>query len=138
MKLFYCVQLLVNKLNKADTRERKYKKCIQNIGEKHLQKICFNLQSQRVYLNIQNDDQVICAINTLTLLSFILCRNFNSDYLSCDCRLRWVPGFFQSSSARLGDETLCAYPRSLRGKLLRGLKEGQLNCGEGRGEMTHE
>lgn len=54
--------------------------------------------------------------------------NFNSDYLSCDCRLRWVPGFFQSSSARLGDETLCAYPRSLKGKLLRGLKEGQLSC----------
>lgn len=63
-----------------------------------------------------------------------LCRNFNSDYLSCDCRLRWVPGFFQSSSARLGDETLCAYPRSLKGKLLRGLKEGQLSCGESGGE----
>ncbi|KAM7017645.1 adhesion G protein-coupled receptor A2 isoform 1-T1 [Tautogolabrus adspersus] len=54
--------------------------------------------------------------------------NFNSDYLSCDCGLRWVPGFFRSSSARLGDETLCAYPRSLRGKPLRGLRESQLNC----------
>ncbi|XP_068594413.1 adhesion G protein-coupled receptor A2 [Brachionichthys hirsutus] len=54
--------------------------------------------------------------------------NFNSDYLSCDCGLRWVPGFFRSSSARLGDETLCAYPRSLRGKALRGLRESQLNC----------
>uniref|UniRef100_A0A3Q1CM00 G-protein coupled receptors family 2 profile 2 domain-containing protein n=1 Tax=Amphiprion ocellaris TaxID=80972 RepID=A0A3Q1CM00_AMPOC len=54
--------------------------------------------------------------------------NFNSDYLSCDCGLRWVPGFFQSSPARLGDETLCAYPRSLRGKPLRGLKAGQLSC----------
>ncbi|XP_028270663.1 adhesion G protein-coupled receptor A2 [Parambassis ranga] len=54
--------------------------------------------------------------------------NFNSDYLSCDCGLRWVPGFFRSSSARLGDETLCAYPRSLRGKPLRGLREIQLSC----------
>ncbi|KAM6930340.1 adhesion G protein-coupled receptor A2 isoform 2-T3 [Xenentodon cancila] len=54
--------------------------------------------------------------------------NFNSDYLSCDCGLRWVPSFFRSSAARLGDETLCAYPRSLRGKPLRGLKESQLNC----------
>lgn len=54
--------------------------------------------------------------------------NFNSDYLSCDCGLRWVPGFFQNSPARLGDETLCAYPRSLRGKPLRGLKAGQLSC----------
>lgn len=54
--------------------------------------------------------------------------NFNSDYLSCDCGLRWVPGFFQTSPARLGDETLCAYPRSLRGKPLRGLKASQLSC----------
>uniref|UniRef100_A0AAQ4NX21 Adhesion G protein-coupled receptor A2 n=1 Tax=Gasterosteus aculeatus aculeatus TaxID=481459 RepID=A0AAQ4NX21_GASAC len=54
--------------------------------------------------------------------------NFNSDYLSCDCGLRWVPGFFRGTSARLGDETLCAYPRHLRGTPLRGLKENQLNC----------
>uniref|UniRef100_A0A7N9AZ42 Adhesion G protein-coupled receptor A2 n=1 Tax=Mastacembelus armatus TaxID=205130 RepID=A0A7N9AZ42_9TELE len=54
--------------------------------------------------------------------------NFNSDYLSCDCGLRWVPGFFRSSSAWLGDETLCAYPRSLKGKPLRGLRESQLSC----------
>ncbi|KAK0155933.1 Adhesion G protein-coupled receptor A2 [Merluccius polli] len=54
--------------------------------------------------------------------------NFNSDFLSCDCGLRWVPGFFRTSSPRLGDETLCAHPRSLRGKPLRGLRENQLNC----------
>ncbi|CAN9513393.1 unnamed protein product [Ophioblennius macclurei] len=54
--------------------------------------------------------------------------NFNSEYLSCDCGLRWVPGFFSSSPARLGDETLCAYPRSLKGKPLRGLRKSQLSC----------
>ncbi|XP_061115763.1 adhesion G protein-coupled receptor A2 [Conger conger] len=54
--------------------------------------------------------------------------NFNSEYLSCDCGLRWVPGYFRSSSARLGDETFCAYPRSLHGKPLRGLRESQLTC----------
>ncbi|KAG7480687.1 hypothetical protein MATL_G00058950 [Megalops atlanticus] len=54
--------------------------------------------------------------------------NFNSEYLSCDCGLRWVPGYFRSSSARLGDETLCAYPRALHGKPLRGLRESQLTC----------
>lgn len=62
-------------------------------------------------------------------------RNFNSDYLTCDCGLRWVLGFFRSSSARLGDETLCAYPRSLRGKPLRGLRESQLSCGESLARM---
>uniref|UniRef100_A0A3B4XI57 Adhesion G protein-coupled receptor A2 n=1 Tax=Seriola lalandi dorsalis TaxID=1841481 RepID=A0A3B4XI57_SERLL len=64
----------------------------------------------------------------ITLYLTSLSRNFNSDHLSCDCGLRWVPGFFRSSSARLGDETLCAYPRSLRGKPLRGLRENQLSC----------
>ncbi|CAM9186935.1 unnamed protein product, partial [Lampetra planeri] len=54
--------------------------------------------------------------------------NFKSDYLSCDCALRWVPSFFHGSSARVGDETLCAYPRSLRGKPLHGLRESQLSC----------
>uniref|UniRef100_A0A8C9VC48 Adhesion G protein-coupled receptor A2 n=1 Tax=Scleropages formosus TaxID=113540 RepID=A0A8C9VC48_SCLFO len=54
--------------------------------------------------------------------------NFNSEFLSCDCGLRWVPGYFHSSSARLGSETYCAYPRKLHGKPLRGLKETHLNC----------
>uniref|UniRef100_A0A669D419 Adhesion G protein-coupled receptor A2 n=1 Tax=Oreochromis niloticus TaxID=8128 RepID=A0A669D419_ORENI len=54
--------------------------------------------------------------------------NFNSDYLTCDCELQWVPNFFRSSPARLGEETLCAYPMSLRGKPLRGLRESHLSC----------
>ncbi|MEQ2195131.1 hypothetical protein XENOCAPTIV_007928, partial [Xenoophorus captivus] len=57
--------------------------------------------------------------------------NFDSDYLSCDCGLRWMPSFFRSSSVRVGDETLCAFPRTLRGKPLQGLRESQLSCGEG-------
>ncbi|XP_030622156.1 adhesion G protein-coupled receptor A2 [Chanos chanos] len=54
--------------------------------------------------------------------------NFNSEFLTCDCGLRWVPGFFRSSSARIGDETLCAYPRILHGKPLKSLSESQLSC----------
>ncbi|KAJ8285873.1 hypothetical protein GJAV_G00031950 [Gymnothorax javanicus] len=54
--------------------------------------------------------------------------NFNSEYLSCDCGLQWIPGYFHSSSVRLGDETFCAYPRGLHGKPLRGLRESQLTC----------
>lgn len=61
-------------------------------------------------------------------LPFLKQVNFNSDYLVCDCGLRWVPGFFRTSSARLSDETLCAFPSSLRGKPLRGLSTNQLNC----------
>lgn len=54
--------------------------------------------------------------------------NFNSEYLVCDCGLRWVPGFFRTSLARLSDDTLCAFPSSLRGKPLRGLSVNQLSC----------
>lgn len=54
--------------------------------------------------------------------------NFNSPYLSCDCGLRWMPNFFRSTSVRVGEETLCAFPRTLKGKPLRGLRESQLSC----------
>ncbi|XP_048853938.1 adhesion G protein-coupled receptor A2 [Brienomyrus brachyistius] len=54
--------------------------------------------------------------------------NFNSEFLSCDCTMRWVPVYFRSSSARLGEETVCSYPRSLHGRPLRGLRENQLTC----------
>ncbi|XP_054905033.1 adhesion G protein-coupled receptor A2 [Poeciliopsis prolifica] len=54
--------------------------------------------------------------------------NFESDYLSCDCGLRWMPSFLRSSSVRVGEDTLCAFPRTLRGKPLRGLRESQLSC----------
>lgn len=82
--------------------------------------------------------------STKLVILFLFCkklffsdRNFNSDYLSCDCGLRWVQSFFRSSSARLGDETLCAYPRSLRGKPLRALRESQLSCGKPGYSMEH-
>ncbi|XP_072538490.1 adhesion G protein-coupled receptor A2 isoform X1 [Salminus brasiliensis] len=54
--------------------------------------------------------------------------NFDSEFLSCDCGLRWVPGFFRSSSARLGEETLCAYPRRFQNRPLRELQESDLSC----------
>ncbi|MBN3280306.1 AGRA2 protein, partial [Polyodon spathula] len=54
--------------------------------------------------------------------------DFNSPFLTCDCALRWVPGFFRRRAARLSEETLCAYPSSLQGKPLRGLRESQLHC----------
>ncbi|MCI4381174.1 hypothetical protein PGIGA_G00248810 [Pangasianodon gigas] len=54
--------------------------------------------------------------------------NFNSEFLSCDCGLQWVPGFFRTSSARLGDETFCTYPRRFQNRRLRELKESDLTC----------
>ncbi|XP_016105815.1 G-protein coupled receptor 124-like [Sinocyclocheilus grahami] len=70
------------------------------------------------------DPHLFMELHSLKLL------NFHSEFLSCDCGLRWVPGFFHSSSARLGDETLCAYPRRLQNKPLRLLRETDLSCGD--------
>lgn len=69
------------------------------------------------------------VMSPMKIITYVF-RNFNSDFLTCDCGLHWVPSFFHTSSARLGDETLCAFPMSLRGKQLRGLGENQLSCGK--------
>lgn len=68
------------------------------------------------------DPNVFMELHSLKLV------NFHSEFLSCDCGLRWVPSFFRSGSARLGDETLCAYPRRLQNKPLRLLRESDLSC----------
>ncbi|XP_057213521.1 adhesion G protein-coupled receptor A2 isoform X1 [Triplophysa rosa] len=68
------------------------------------------------------DPNVFLELHSLKLV------NFHTEFLSCDCGLHWVPGFFRSGSARLGDETLCAYPRRLQNKPLRELRESDLSC----------
>lgn len=87
-----------------------------------------------MWLNLWSIRVVTSPVKT-TIIS--LFRNFNSDFLTCDCSLYWVPKFFHSSSARLGEETLCAFPRSLRGKQLRGLRENQLGCGKIKRSKEH-
>ncbi|XP_056629382.1 adhesion G protein-coupled receptor A2 isoform X1 [Triplophysa dalaica] len=68
------------------------------------------------------DPNVFLELHSLKLV------NFHTEFLSCDCGLRWVPRFFRSGSARLGDETLCAYPTRLQNKPLRELRESDLSC----------
>ncbi|XP_051965292.1 adhesion G protein-coupled receptor A2 [Xyrauchen texanus] len=68
------------------------------------------------------DPNIFLELHSLKLV------NFHSEFLSCDCGLQWVPGFFRSSSARLGDETLCAYPTRLQNKPLHLLRKSDLNC----------
>ncbi|XP_066570553.1 adhesion G protein-coupled receptor A2 [Amia ocellicauda] len=61
-------------------------------------------------------------------LSSLKLVSFESEFLSCDCSLQWVPSFFRSSAARLSEDTLCAYPSIHQGKPLRSLQESQLTC----------
>ncbi|XP_019347019.1 adhesion G protein-coupled receptor A2 isoform X1 [Alligator mississippiensis] len=54
--------------------------------------------------------------------------DFATEYLTCDCNLRWVLPWAQNRSAQISDKTLCIYPRHLHAKPLRSTREGQLRC----------
>ncbi|XP_063167507.1 adhesion G protein-coupled receptor A2 [Candoia aspera] len=64
--------------------------------------------------------------------------DFATEYLTCDCHLRWVLAWSKSHSVQISDKTACVYPSSLHGKPLRIFKESQLHC-EGSPELhTHQ
>nr|KAF6459956.1 adhesion G protein-coupled receptor A2 [Molossus molossus] len=63
--------------------------------------------------------------------------DFGTEFLTCDCRLRWLPSWAQNHSLQLSERTLCAYPIALHAQALGGLQESQLRC-EGTLELhTH-
>ncbi|XP_075766985.1 adhesion G protein-coupled receptor A2 isoform X1 [Pelodiscus sinensis] len=63
--------------------------------------------------------------------------DFATEYLTCDCSLRWALAWSHNRSAQLSDRTLCVYPSPLHAKPLRSLRESQLQC-EGAPELhTH-
>ncbi|KAM4678524.1 adhesion G protein-coupled receptor A2 isoform 2-T2 [Discoglossus pictus] len=64
--------------------------------------------------------------------------NFATEYLTCDCHLKWVASWAKNGSAQISDRTLCVYPSSLRDRPVRNLRENQLTC-EGTPELhTHQ
>lgn len=63
--------------------------------------------------------------------------DFGTEFLTCDCRLRWLPSWARNHSLQLSERTLCAYPSALHAQALGGLQEAQLRC-EGALELhTH-
>ncbi|XP_038267044.1 adhesion G protein-coupled receptor A1 [Dermochelys coriacea] len=54
--------------------------------------------------------------------------HFNTDSLICDCNLKWVLQWARNASVRIAEETVCAYPSTLRGLAFHNLKENQLIC----------
>ncbi|XP_078521542.1 adhesion G protein-coupled receptor A2 [Lissotriton helveticus] len=54
--------------------------------------------------------------------------DFSTDYLTCDCNLRWVVAWSKNSSVQISDRTLCVYPSLLQDMRLRSLRERQLSC----------
>uniref|UniRef100_A0A8C7AWQ7 Adhesion G protein-coupled receptor A2 n=1 Tax=Neovison vison TaxID=452646 RepID=A0A8C7AWQ7_NEOVI len=63
--------------------------------------------------------------------------DLGTEYLTCDCRLRWLLSWARNRSLQLSERTLCAYPSALHAQALGGLQEAQLRC-EGALELhTH-
>nr|XP_035965772.1 adhesion G protein-coupled receptor A2 [Halichoerus grypus] len=63
--------------------------------------------------------------------------DLGTEYLTCDCRLRWLLSWARNRSLQLSEHTLCAYPSALHAQALGGLQEAQLRC-EGALELhTH-
>ncbi|NWV27898.1 AGRA2 protein, partial [Origma solitaria] len=54
--------------------------------------------------------------------------DFATEYLTCDCNLRWVLPWARERTAQISERTACAFPRQLRGMALRGARDGQLRC----------
>ncbi|XP_064896947.1 adhesion G protein-coupled receptor A2 [Columba livia] len=54
--------------------------------------------------------------------------DFATEYLTCDCHLRWVLPWARGRSAQISERTVCVYPRELRAVPLRGTRDGQLRC----------
>ncbi|NWI83563.1 AGRA2 protein, partial [Dryoscopus gambensis] len=46
--------------------------------------------------------------------------DFATEYLTCDCNLRWVLPWARERLAQISERTACAFPRQLRGIALRG------------------
>lgn len=65
-----------------------------------------------------------------TLGPSTLCRDFGTEFLTCDCRLSWLLPWARNRSLQLSERTLCAYPSALHAQALAGLQEAQLRCGE--------
>uniref|UniRef100_A0A8D2IV74 Adhesion G protein-coupled receptor A2 n=1 Tax=Urocitellus parryii TaxID=9999 RepID=A0A8D2IV74_UROPR len=63
--------------------------------------------------------------------------DFGTEFLTCDCHLRWLLPWARNHSLQLSDHTLCAYPSALHAQTLGSLQEAQLRC-EGALELhTH-
>ncbi|XP_054853175.1 adhesion G protein-coupled receptor A2 isoform X2 [Eublepharis macularius] len=64
--------------------------------------------------------------------------DFATEYLTCDCNMRWVLPWSKNRSIQISDKTLCIYPSALHGKSVRNTRESQMRC-EGAPELhTHQ
>ncbi|XP_060079222.1 adhesion G protein-coupled receptor A3-like [Ylistrum balloti] len=54
--------------------------------------------------------------------------DFKSDYLRCDCHLRWIAKWMKEKNVRIQSSTTCAVPQELKDRPVKGLKKKELHC----------
>ena len=65
-----------------------------------------------------------CIINVL----LFCCSDFNSEYLRCDCHLRWLVKWSKSKKVRVHSSTKCALPQAMKGLTFNKLRRSELHC----------
>uniref|UniRef100_A0A673SYF6 Adhesion G protein-coupled receptor A2 n=1 Tax=Suricata suricatta TaxID=37032 RepID=A0A673SYF6_SURSU len=88
-------------------------------------------------LDLSNNRIGCLTSETFQGLPRLLRLDLGTEYLTCDCHLRWLVSWARNRSLQLSEHTLCAYPSALHAQALGGLQEAQLRC-EGALELhTH-
>ncbi|ESP00442.1 hypothetical protein LOTGIDRAFT_140702, partial [Lottia gigantea] len=53
---------------------------------------------------------------------------FGSNFLRCDCHLKWMVKWSKSKSVRIPPSTVCALPKAMKGQVFNKLKRSDLHC----------
>ena len=63
------------------------------------------------------------------MTKIIICRDFSSENLVCDCRMKWIVPWVANTGVNIAD-TLCTGPSSLKDTPVKNLNRDNLNCGK--------
>lgn len=69
----------------------------------------------------------------ITNLYFSCYREFQTEYLLCDCNILWMHRWVKERNITVRD-TRCVYPKSLQAQPVTGVKQELLTCGKGERE----
>ena len=85
------------------------------------------LATQRVS---QHEAKVLFNSFTITSeLHFVCYREFQTEYLLCDCNILWMHRWVKERNITVRD-TRCVYPKSLQAQPVTGVKQELLTCGK--------
>lgn len=91
-------------------------------------KVCL---SPKAEANVKRTRNLI-LFTILTSLYFVCYREFQTEYLLCDCNILWMHRWVKERNITVRD-TRCVYPKSLQAQPVTGVKQELLTCGKGEG-----